>query len=561
MLGAALLLLAGCAEPVDLLLRGGRVLDGTGSEEVTADVAVRDGRIVAVGNLRGLRAARVIDASGMVVAPGFVDLHSHADLILLGDDDLQERLLGAKLRQGVTTLVVGNCGLGVAPADADAAALLSTLNGWMTPRGIEAGKLDMGAYLDRLERGGVRLNVAALVPHGPLRISAMGLSSGPPSAEQLEAMRSALARSLDAGAWGLSTGLIYPPGMYSDTEELVALAAVVAQRDRLFTAHVRGSSETLIPAVEELIDVARRSGARVHHSHLEAVGEPFWPDVNRVLELEDRGRAEGLSVSHDVFPYTRAATMMSAIFPPWALEGGLEALLERLRDPELRERIRLEVETRKPEWPPWNPGGWPHNLVEAVGWEGIFVASVADGGPRELAGRSLAAIAQDQGRRPFDVVADLMLATGGQVGQQVAEISGADGRTETLLRILAHPAAALISDAEDYGYGTPHPAHAGAFARGLRLSREEGALPLPEMVRRMTSYPAELIGIDRGVIREGAPADLVVFDPRTITDRADWANPRRSPAGIRLVVLNGLVVVDDKGRITPGGVGKVLRAT
>jgi len=539
--------LCGCAgggpdEPVDLLVRGGRVLDGTGSAATRADVAVRDGRIVAIGPRLDLPAAREINADGLMVAPGIVDMHSHADLIALAEPETQRRLLVNKLLQGVTTLVVGNCGLGVAPATPEAAEMLAGVNGWMTPEGVIAGPLTVGDYLRRLENTGVVMNVATLVPHGPVRISAMGIAAGEPTPEQSESMRAAVARGLAEGAYGLSVGLIYPPGMYSATDELAGLAAEVARRDRLFTCHVRGSSETLVPATLELIEIGRSSGARVHHSHLEAVGERFWPDVSRVLALEDDARDGGIRISHDVFPYTRAATMMSAIFPPWSLQGGLPGLLERLRDPADRARIREEIEHRVPEWPPWKPGGWPHNLVGAVGWDGILVASVGPGGPEDLVGRDLASIAESSSRDAFDVVADLMLSEEGQVGQQVDEISGGPGRMEALLSILRHPAAAVVS-------------------RALRLAREDGVLSIEEVVRRMTSLPASLVGVrDRGVIREGAFADLVVFDPDRVADRATWENPRLPAEGIRWVVINGETVVDDRSPVAGAIAGRVLKA-
>lgn len=566
LLSGALAAWLGCAAPaeperVDLLVLGATLVDGTGALPRRADIVIDAGRIRAVGRADGVEAAREIDAGGLVVAPGFVDLHSHADLILLADAATQERLLAAKIRQGVTTVVVGNCGLGVAPAGEEAARILAAVNGWMTPSGVQAGPLGTADYLDRLEAGGVALNVATLIPHGPVRIQAMGLSAGVPTAEQLQAMREQVRRGLDAGALGLSTGLIYPPGMYSPTDELVELARVVASRDGLFTAHVRGSSETLLPATRELIEIARSSGARVHHSHLEAVGERFWPDIARVLQLEDEARSAGLRVSHDVFPYTRAATMMSAIFPPWSLEGGVPRLLDRLGDPEQSARIRRDVEQAVPDWPPWRPGGWPHNLVGAVGWDGILVASVGgDGADAGLVGQSLEAIALRQGRDPFDVVAGLMRSHRGQVGQLVDQISGRAGELDGLLSILAHPAAAIVSDAEDYGRGVPHPAHAGAFVRALRLNRERSLMPLQEAVRRMTSYPASLVGLrDRGVVRPGAPADLVVFDAERVEDQASWDRPRLAPAGLSWVILNGVVVVE-QGRYLGGSRGSVLRA-
>jgi N-acyl-D-aspartate/D-glutamate deacylase len=431
----------------------------------------------------------------------------------------------------------------------------------MTPDGVAAGPMSIADYLDRLEAGGVVVNVATLVPHGPVRISVMGLDDGPPGGDGVERMRAALASALEDGAFGLSVGLIYPPGMYASTAELISLAQRVAERDRLFAAHIRGSSETLIPATRELIEIGRTSGARVHHSHLEAVGEPFWDDVNRVLALEDDARAAGVRISHDMFPYTRAATMMAAIFPPWSLRGGIPALQERLGNPVSRERIRNDIDGRSPEWPPWVPGGWPHNLVGAVGWDGIIVASVPPGGPVDWIGHDLASVAKAEGRDPFDVVADLMIVHGGQVGQQVAEISGREQAARALSSILRHPAAAIVSDAEDYGRGSPHPAHAGAFARVLRLSREENAMALEDAVHRMSAYPASIVGLDdRGSLRMGAPADLVVFEPDGVTDRATWESPRLPAVGVRWVILNGEVVVENGA--TTGGrpAGRVLRA-
>jgi N-acyl-D-aspartate/D-glutamate deacylase len=546
---------------LDLVIAGGTLIDGTGAPGRRADVAIDDGIIVDVGDLGAVKAARVIDAAGLVVAPGFVDLHSHADLVLLADPATRDRLLEARLRQGITTLVVGNCGLGVAPASADAAAILSGVNAWMTPAGVAAGPLSIADYLARIERDApLPLNVGTLVPHGPVRISAMGLAAGEPDEMELAAMRDAVEHGLDDGALGLSVGLIYPPGMYSATGELVELGRIVARHDALFTAHIRGSSETLLPATRELVEIARESGARVHHSHLEAVGREFWPSIPDVLAIEDAARREGLGVSHDVFPYHRAATMMTAIFPPWSLEGGVPALLERLDDPAAREAIRRDIAEHVPEWPPFGPHGWPHNLVQAVGWDGILVASVGPGGPADAVGRSLADLAAASGTDPFDFVAGLLVAEHGQVGQLVAEISGSDEAEAPLLEILAHPAAAVITDAEDYGRGKPHPANAGAFARALRLARERGAPPLEDLVRRMTGYPASLVRLaDRGVIRPGAAADVVVLDAAIVADRATFDEPRLSPVGITHVLVNGAVVLDD-GSWIGGRHGRVLRA-
>ncbi len=559
----------GCSGPAefDLLIRGGTVIDGSGAAARQADIGVRGGDVAAIGDLSGDWGIREFDATGKVVAPGWVDMHSHADALLLADPDVAARLLEARARQGVTTLVVGNCGLGVAPSNEAAAEILAGVNGWMTPDGVVPGPLSTAGYLDRLEERGVVLNVATLVPHGPVRISAMGLAAGAPSTEQMTAMADTLRTSMEAGAFGLSTGLIYPPGMFSDTDELVALATIVAGHDGLYSSHVRGSSETLLPATDELLEVARRSGVRAHHSHLEAVGREYWGDVAAVLEREDAARARGIDIGHDVFPYTRAATMMAAIFPPWSLEGGLPALARRLQEPTTRRRIGAEIESRRPEWPPWVPGGWPHNLVGAVGWDGILVAGCGSTDPADAdagscpsyVGRSLAAIGADENRSPFDVVADLMIRHEGQVGQLVDEISGQGDRVETLLSILTHPAAIVISDAEDYGRGAAHPAHSGAFVRALRWNRERELMPLPELIRRMTSLPASRVGLrSRGRIAEGAPADLVVFDPATVTDRSGWDRPREPATGVIWLTVNGKPIIED-GQYRGGAAGRILR--
>ncbi|MDH3626248.1 MAG: amidohydrolase family protein [Acidobacteriota bacterium] len=557
------LVACGPGHPTGLLFDNATIVDGSGAAPFRADVLVRDGRIAEIlaseqGQIQpdGLRR---VDAEGLVLSPGFIDLHSHADLVLLADAPQRNGLIEAKLRQGVTTWIVGNCGLGVAPADPPTAALLESINSWMTPEGVQVGAIDTAGYLESLTSQQLPINVGTLVPHGPVRISAMGLRAGPPDAAELDAMRRQIQRGLRAGAFGVSTGLIYPPGMYSDPAELQALAAEVAESDGLWTTHVRGSSETLLPATEELIELARVTGVRVHHSHLEAVGTRFWPQIDGVLGLEDRAREEGLSVSHDLFLYTRAATMMSAIFPPWALEGGMPRLLERLRDRETRRRIGSELQHRVPQWPPWEAHGWPHNLVEAVGWDGIYVASLAARQDDPRIGKSLAALGQELQQDPFDVVADLMLEFDGGVGQWVGEISGDDEQHAGLQTILRHPSSAIVSDAEDYGTGVPHPAHAGAFVRALRWAREGKGPSLPVTVRKMTTYPAELLGLpDRGQIRVGHVADLVLFDPDTVGDRSEWLRPRRHAAGIAMVLVGGHAVVDG-GLYSPEARGQVLR--
>jgi N-acyl-D-amino-acid deacylase len=522
-------------------------------------VGIRGGRIEAVGRLEDAPARRVLTADALAVAPGFIDPHSHADLILAQEPGRAAELLRGRLGQGITTTLVGNCGMGAAPRTAESEPVLRGLNSWMTPAEVPWPWDDLAGFLDRLESLRLPLNVGALQAHGPLRIDAMGAGHGIAGPEAMDRMRRRLEAALEAGAFGASAGLIYPPGMYADTRELVELGRSLARHDAIFTFHIRGSSELLLPSVEEIVTVGRDSGCRVHHSHSEAFGRSHWPKIDEMLRREDDARAAGIRLSHDLFPYHAAATLMAALFPPWSLDGGMDALLDRLRVPAGREELRRAMEETEPTWPPWTEGGWPHNLVRAAGWDGIRVASVSGGSGGEV-GRSLGELARERGTTPFEILAGLMLDYQGQVGQLIFGVSGEEAAEEPMARLLSHPGGSVCTDAEDLGRGLPHPAAYGAFPRVLgHWVRRRGLLSLPEAIRRMTSLPADTFGIrERGRIRAGYRADLVVFDPRTVADAATYDEPRESPRGIRHVLVNGLPAVED-GRYAPAGSGEVLR--
>jgi N-acyl-D-amino-acid deacylase len=531
----------------DISIQNAEVIDGAGLPAYRADIAIEGDRIAAIGKLNE-KAKQTINARGLTVIPGVIDPHSHADLILPLASQRQGELLRCKLAQGVTTTVIGNCGLGCAPvADDKAEGILRAVNAWMTPESVEWKWRTVGEYLDRIESNGLAMNIATLAPHGPVRISAMGLSKGSPSKSQMKKMRAMVERAMKDGALGLSTGLIYPPGMYSDTSELKDLARVVAEYGGVYTSHIRGSSETLIPAVKELLEVGRETGVRVHHSHNEAVGREHWPKIDRVLAMEEEAERDGLRVSFDMFPYTAAATMMIAIYPPWALEGGVDRLIERLKDKKTRRRIERDIERKKPSWPPWREHGWPHNLIGATSWDAIFIGYVESRLNKRYEKRSLAELARLTGKRPFDAISDLIIEERGQVSMLIFEISGERNERELLGKYARNRLSAFCTDAEDYGRGLPHPAAYGAFARILsKYVREDRALALEEAVRKMTSYPARIFGLkDRGVIRPGAFADLAIFDPSRVNDRASFENPRREATGIKLVIINGRIAFEN----------------
>ncbi|MDX2032245.1 MAG: D-aminoacylase [Blastocatellia bacterium] len=544
----------------DLTIRNAEVIDGTGQPAYAAGIAIRGDRIAAVGEIAG-RARRTIDAKGLTVIPGIIDPHSHADLILPIAPARQAELLRGKLAQGITTTIVGNCGLGCAPiGSAEAESILRAVNGWMTPEPVAWSWRTIGEYLDRLEANGLPMNIATLAPHGPIRISAMGLAPGAPSRSQLRKMRTMVAQAMRDGARGLSSGLIYPPGMFSAPEELQELARVVADHGGIYTSHIRGSSETLLPAVRELLDLGRETGVRVHHSHNEAVGRAHWPKIDRVLAMEEEAERAGVRVSFDMFPYTAAATMMIALYPPWALEGGVEELLRRLREPRTRARIGRDIERRTPTWPPWRPNGWPHNLVKATGWDAIRIGYVESRRNKRYENRSLSELGRLMGRTPFDAISDLIVEERGQVSMLIFEVSGEREEREFLAKFARHRLSAFCSDAEDYGRGMPHPAAYGAFARILaKFVRRDRLLTIEEAVRKMTSYPASLFGLkDRGVLRPGAFADLALLDLKRVTDRASYLFPRREATGTHMVVINGRVAFEN-GSIKASGCGKAIR--
>ena len=562
-----------------LLIRGGTLVDGTGAPPRRAEILVERDRVseILVPGALAEWSEDLIDATGMVVCPGFIDIHSHGDLIFTLPPDSQRPLLEGRVSQGITTEIVGNCGLGVFPWSEAAAPALRAVVGWMTPpEAVEwpSGRWrDLESYLSRLESNGVLVNVGALQPHGPLRMEVAGLSRRLPGADAATAMSTMsrqLERALDAGAFGLSTGLIYPPGIYTTTEEILRLAKSLSRgrKDTAFLAsHIRGSSETLLPAVRELLLVGRESGVRVQHSHSEAVGRGHWHKIKQVLDMEGSARDSGVAVAFDMFPYTAAATMMFAIYPPWALEGGVDRLLERLSDPAQRAAIGEAIETVSPEWPPWTEKGWPHNLVGAVGWDLITIGSAGSAANRHLEGMSLARLGREKGRSSFDAISDLMIEERGMVSQIIHGISGDEAHEEGLEILLSHPSGSICTDANDFGKGKPHPAAYGTYPRVLgKYVRDRALLTLEQAVHKMTAYPASLLGLeDRGTVRPGAFADLVVFDPARIGSEATFDEPRRRASGVHWVLVNGSVVLNGAQPVPPAvpvteePAGRVLR--
>ncbi|MCL4425070.1 MAG: D-aminoacylase [Firmicutes bacterium] len=521
-----------------LVIRNGRVIDGAGNPWFYADVAIAEGKVAAIGRITGA-AEREIDARGLAVAPGFIDLHSHSDFTLLLDP-----LAQSKVRQGVTTEVVGNCGGWAAPLAGSSLTVAQEMIHRYDPSfAITWGS--MGEYLQTLERRRPAVNVAALVGHGTVRASVMGYEQRPPSPQEMQQMRTLVEESLDQGAFGLSTGLYYAPGSYAATDEIIELAQVVAEGGGLYSSHIRDESNYnigVVSAVKEALEIGRRSGVRVEVSHLKALGPVVWGKGRELLRLINQAREEGVDAAADAYPYAASGTsLIGALIPRWAQEGGRAGLLEKLGDPGNREKLLTAV---------------VENLERRGGAERLHVSALPD--RPDLEGKNLAEVAQALGISPGQAVLNLL-----EKGDVPLVSFVMDERD--VENILAAPFISIVSD----GYalsaegllavGKPHPRSFGTFPRALNLARERQLFRPEEAVRKMTSLPAARLGLEgRGLLKEGYWADLVIFDDRSVKDRATFLNPLQYPAGIYAVLVNGEIVVQE-GQHTGRRSGKVLR--
>lgn len=526
--------------PLDILIRGGTLYDGSGAPGAPADLAIEDGRIVALETgdaLSGAVAAVEIDATGKVVTPGFIDIHTHSDRTVLINPRME-----SKLRQGVTTEVGGNCGSGVAPAQGEAVAgdEDEETRTWPT----------LAAYLDGVQRAGIAGNYATWAAHGILRAGTVGYAMRPATSDELAGMRRLLRESLEAGAFGLSTGLIYVPSGYADTAEIAGLAEVVREYDGVYTSHIRNESGALLEAVDEALEVGRRAGVPVQVAHHKAAGRANWGAVERSLALMDRARAAGTDVTCDQYPYVASSTGLSSILPKWALEGGRDALASRLSDTATRRTIRAAMLEERPEW---------GTLVEGQGWHGILIARCR--AEPALQGRLVGEIAVERSVDPFDLAFELLLANKGVVGCVFFSMCETDVQT-----VMRWPHTMIGSDASSaapygaLGRGKPHPRAYGTFARVLgRYVRELGILRWEDAIHKMTGMPAARLGLrERGLLRRGQWADVVVLDPHTVLDAATFVDPHRYARGVEHVLVNGVQVVRD-GEHTGALPGHVLR--
>jgi N-acyl-D-aspartate/D-glutamate deacylase len=539
----------------DLKLAGGSVIDGSGSAARRADVAVTGDRITAVGDLAGLAAARTVDCNGKTVTPGFIDIHSHSDWLVPGAD--HGTLIEPFIRQGMTTLVGGNCGFSPAPITEQNRPAAHDASRLIVDDAIELRWETMREFLDLLERGPLALNVAQLVGHGTVRAGVTGpLNPSAPTADELATMERLVRDALDAGCVGVSTGLGYPPGIFAREDELTAFARWAADAGKLFTSHLKayswlsGAFDTdpmaephNLAAIDEILRVGTQSGARVQVSHLIFVGRNTWPSWPQALARIDAARAAGLDVAFDAFPYTAGNTTASVIFPAPMLPR-LEAVLA---SPEERASLKSFADF----------------AFGSIGFGLPDIQIMRANAPHlnQYDGLRVTEAAEREGMDPFDFYCRLVIDSHRQARVLIHTYSGDRGEEEALRAVLAHPQCLIETDTFVTRDGHQNPASYGTFPRALSTYVRAGLFPLEEAVRKMTGGPAERLGWkDRGWVREGCAADLVVLDTATLADTATFEHPDRFPTGIERVFINGRCVIDGARYEPHAGAGRLLRA-
>lgn len=525
-------------EKPDLVLRRAMVFDGTGRPGMEADVAILGDRIQAVGRVVEAGALEV-DLAGKALAPGFIDIHTHADLPILANPRVENRVL-----QGITLEVGGQCGGSPGPWSEE--GFQSTRERYREVHGVEIDFKDLGGFFRALERTPPAVNAASMVGQGTIRGAVVGNENRPPTDDELARMKVLVQEAMNQGAVGLTSGLEYTPSGFASREELVALASVLRGSGYPYASHMRNEDDGVLAAVEEALHVGRLAGVPVQISHLKAQGERNWWKGPVILDLLEDVRRDGLDVHYDRYPYVAYSTGLSNLFPSWARSGGTGAFLGRLQDPE--QRPALEAYARE-------------KVAQLGSWNSIQVSSTSSEKNAWLRGRRLGDAAREAGEEPFAMALRLLMEENGSVG-----MIGFGMSEENTARILAHPLGMVCSDGSVFAPagplsgGSPHPRSYGTFPRVLgHYVREQKIMPLETAIHKMTGLPARKIQVeDRGVIRPGAFADLVAFDPSTVRDTATFTDPHQYPEGIEVVVVNGTVTVRD-GEMTGALAGRPVR--
>jgi N-acyl-D-amino-acid deacylase len=539
-----LLVVCGCARvpQYDLVIRHGTVYDGTGAAGVVQDVAVQGDRIAARGDLSRARGRQEVEATGLAVAPGFIDMLNHSETALIADGRSQ-----GMIRQGVTLVVFGESSMG--PINEQMKKDQTERQGdikfditWNT----------LGQYLDTLAARGVSTNIASFVSAATVRANEIGFDNRPPTAEELDRMRAHVRRAMDEGAMGLTTALIYVPGVFAKTDELVELARVASASGGMYISHMRSEGNRLLEGIDETLTIAREAHIRSEIYHLKASGESNWPKLDKAIAKIEAARSDGLAITADMYTYTAGSTGLDAAMPPWVQEGGYKAWAQRLQDPKIRERVRREMVVRQDEW---------ENLMLAAGGDGTLLVGFKNEALRVYTGKTLAEVAKLRNRSVQDTAMDLVVEDGSRVQVVYFLMSEANVKRQIQLPWVSFGSDASSMSAEGVFLRTStHPRAYGNFARLLgKYVRDEQVIPLEEAVRRLSGQPAENLGLERrGRLAPGQYADVVVFDPHTVRDHATFDRPHQYASGVQHVFVNGMQVLKD-GEHTDARPGRVLR--
>ena len=537
---------------LDLIIKNGKIIDGAGNPWYVADVGIKNSKIYTIGKLGKVDSKQIINASGQIVAPGFIDAHSHGDFNTLVYRDMENII-----HQGITTIVAGQCGSSPAPmSDIIREQTQKSIDAEL-PQGIKL-KVSWSSFDDYLkeeEKEGLGANVAHMVGHGAIRAAAMGYDARAPPADELMKMREYTAEAMRSGAFGLSTGLIYPPGIYAKTDEIIELSKVAAEYGGIYDSHIRGEGKTLMKALEEALEIGYKAKIPVQISHHKIASKTIWGSSVKTLEMFMKAREDGVDVTVDQYPYKAGSTSLITLLPPWVHDGGREEALKRLKRPELRARMKREIEK--------GIDGW-ENFAGELGWENVYVTSVITDANKQVEGMNMTEIKEHRkAADEFTALYELLLEEEGAAGMVI--FYGDEGDVK---RIMKHSLHMVGTDAGSctvegpFCKGKPHPRHYGTYPKILgRYVREEKTLTWEQAIRKMTSFPAQRFGLlDRGLLRPKMYADITIFNPDTVIDTATYKDPHHFPEGISYVIVNGEVAIFN-GDFTKKRAGKTLRKT
>ena len=522
----------------DILFKNARIVDGTGSPAYKGDLAVKDGKIAKIGKINA-EAKETIDCDGLVLSPGFIDIHSHSDFSILGVPLSESRIL-----QGVTTELGGDCGLSPAPVNPEKLDLLKRYVGFLDC-GMDFNWKTMGEYLDRVEQNGTSTNFAEMVGQGTVRIAVMGFEDRDATPEEIEKMQEYVAKAMEDGAFGLSTGLIYPPGCFSKMEEIAEVTKAIEPYGGFYESHMRDEADGIISSVQEVLEIGRRANVPVQIVHHKICGRKNWQiKGHATLAAIRKARREGVDITVDQYPYTASATTLTSFLPKWTMAGGMDKMIARLKDPDTREKIKAEVTKTRAE-----------NLSL---WSDILISGVYSEKNAWTMGLNIEQIAEKLGKEPIDAAIDLIIEENGDVNQVTFGMCEED--VEMIMKeeyvMTGSDGSGSMLDA----VGMPHPRQYGTFPRVIaHYGRDRGLFSLEKAVHKMTGMPSARIGLaDRGVLKEGLWADLVLFDYEELEDTPTYTDPKRACKGIKRVYVNGVLTAKD-GIHTGAKAGKVIR--